>query len=183
VKLPETENIENLCEACVGLCCRYFAFEIAKPKTRRDFDDMRWYLLHEDCIIFVEDGDWYIQINRKCKKLRPDNFCGIYETRPQICREYTTKECDYHGEEYEYDHLFTEPEQIARFADEYFSKRKKRKKAAGRSNRQSGANSAGKSAGKKKKKKTTARKKKKTTSRKSKKTGKKSGPARLLKSA
>ncbi len=182
MKLPEIKDIKNLCEECVGLCCRYFAFEIPKPKTRRDFDDMRWYLLHEDCIIFVEDGEWYIQINRKCKMLQPDNRCGIYENRPAICREYTTEGCDYHGEEYEYDHLFTEPEQIARFADEYFARRSKRKKAARQTGQQGGSKATKRSTGKKKKKKAT-RKKTKSTSKKSKKTGKKAGPVRLLKSA
>ena len=182
MRLPEIKNIGDLCGECVGLCCRYLAFEISKPKTRRDFDDMRWYLLHEDCIIFVEDGDWYIQVNRKCKKLQPDNRCGIYGDRPAICQEYTTKECDYHGEEYEYDHLFTEPEQIARFADERFARRRKRKKATRRANQQGRAKAADQSTGKKKKKKSTG-KKTKSTSKKPKKAGKKAGPVRLLKSA
>jgi Fe-S-cluster containining protein len=60
----------------------------------------------------------------------PDNRCGIYENRPAICRGYKTVGCDWHGDEYDYDHLFTEPEQIARYAKEYLAKRRKRKAAA-----------------------------------------------------
>ncbi len=127
VKLPILSENGSLCEQCVALCCRYFAFQIDKPTTKRDFEDMRWYLLHEDSLIFVEDGEWYIQINRKCRALLPDNRCGIYENRPSICREYKTKGCDWHADEYNYEHLFTEPEQIAVFAREYLAKRRKRK--------------------------------------------------------
>ncbi len=127
MKLPIHSDTNSLCDQCVALCCRYFAFAIDKPKTRRDFEDLRWFILHEDCILFVEDGDWYIQINRKCKALLPDNRCGIYENRPSICREYTTEGCDWHGDEYDYDELFTEPEQIETYMKEFLAKQRKRK--------------------------------------------------------
>lgn len=130
MKLPILQNTQSLCEQCVALCCRYFAFAIEKPETHRDFEDIRWYMLHEDVIVFVEEGDWYIQVNRRCKALLPDNRCGIYENRPSICRGYTTEGCDWHGEEYEYDHLFTEPDQIQAFAKEYLANKRKRRAAA-----------------------------------------------------
>ncbi|NLX13833.1 MAG: YkgJ family cysteine cluster protein [Phycisphaerales bacterium] len=161
MKLTMPKDVKNLCEQCAALCCRYFAFEIDKPRTKRDFDDLRWYLLHEDCIIFVEDGDWYVQINRPCKALRSDNRCGIYETRPAICRAYSTKGCDYHGDEYDYEQLFVEAEQIAEYAKQYLSKQRKRKAA------------------RRKTATTTVRK----TSRARKTTGKVTNAPRLLKSA
>jgi len=130
MRLPITPNTKSLCEQCVALCCRYYAFQIEKPRTKRDFDDIRWYLLHEDTIVFVEDGDWYLQVNRKCKALRPDNRCAVYENRPAICRTYKTGTCDWHGDEYDYQELFTEPEQLARYAKEYLAKRRKRQAAA-----------------------------------------------------
>jgi Fe-S-cluster containining protein len=132
MKLPILQNTSSLCDQCVALCCRYVAFAIDTPKTHREFEDLRWYLLHEDIIIFVEEGEWYVQINRKCKELLPDNRCGIYHNRPSICREYTTEGCDWHGDEYEYDHLFVEPEQIQRFAKEYLAKKRRRRAAAKR---------------------------------------------------
>ncbi len=78
-----------LCDRCAGLCCRYFALPIDNPETRRDYDNIRWYLLHEKVVVFVEDGQWFIGILNKCKALQPDNRCGVYETRPKICRGYT----------------------------------------------------------------------------------------------
>jgi Fe-S-cluster containining protein len=120
-----------LCEHCSALCCQYIALEIDEPDTARDYDDIRWYLMHEDMSVFVEDGDWYLQINRRCKNLLPDNRCGIYETRPEICREYTTEDCDYHGGPYDYDHLFKEPAELEAFAAEALRKKKARKHGNG----------------------------------------------------
>ena len=130
MKLPIDPRSADLCDKCTGLCCRYFALCIDTPETRRDFDDIRWYLLHEDSTVFVEDGDWYLQVNRKCRSLLPDNRCAIYDKRPAICRSYKTDNCDWHGEEYEYEHVFTDPEDIARYAREYLLKKRKRQAAA-----------------------------------------------------
>ena len=112
-----------LCEHCTAACCRYVAVPLDKPKTARDFDDIRWYLMHQGVIVFVEDGDWYIQFQTRCKNLGADNRCGVYETRPAICREYEPGECDYAGGAYGYDNLFTHPCQI----DAYYENRKGRK--------------------------------------------------------
>lgn len=128
MKLPVIGNIENLCNQCVALCCRYFALQIDKPESHRDFEDLRWYLLHEDSQIFVEDGSWYLQVNRKCRALLPDNRCGIYDNRPTICRGYTTHKCDWHADAYAYDLMFTEPDQIQEYGKKYL--KQKRQEAA-----------------------------------------------------
>jgi Fe-S-cluster containining protein len=136
VKLEVLSKEGSLCDQCVALCCRYFAFSIDKPEKKRDFEDLRWYILHEDTIIFVEKGEWYVQVNRKCRALLPDNRCAVYENRPAICRDYKTDACDWHADAYDYQHVFTEPEQIDRFAKEYLAaERKKARKAAARGQR------------------------------------------------
>ena len=127
MKLVVPPGTQNLCEQCVALCCRYYAFEIDKPTTHRDFEDLRWYLYHDDTIIFIEEGHWFVQVNRPCKALLPDNRCGVYESRPTICRGYTTKGCDWHGDDYDYDELFTEPEQIQRYGKQFLAERRRRK--------------------------------------------------------
>jgi uncharacterized protein len=107
-----------LCDKCSALCCRYFALPIETPETRKQYDDVRWYLVHENCVVFIEKKTWYLAVMAKCKHLQDDNRCGIYETRPRICRKYTTDNCDYHGGEYDYDKLFTSAEQLWEYADE-----------------------------------------------------------------
>lgn len=104
-----------LCEHCTAACCRYLAIPIDKPESRRDYDDIRWYLMHEGIIIFVEDGDWYIQFQTTCKHLGEDNLCTIYEIRPEICAEYQPKDCDYTEGSFGYDHFFTHAKQIEEF--------------------------------------------------------------------
>jgi uncharacterized protein len=104
-----------LCEHCTAACCRYLAIPLDKPRSARDYDDIRWYLMHEGISVFVEDGDWYIQFQARCKNLGSDNLCMTYETRPQICREYEPGECDYSVGGYGYEHLFTHPQQIEAF--------------------------------------------------------------------
>ena len=104
------------CEKCTGMCCRYFALPIETPENKDDFDDIRWYLCHKDVTVFVEDGEWYINIKNKCKHLSDhDNRCKIYTKRPNICRGYRHDDCDYVEGEYNYELHFTNDKQM----DEY----------------------------------------------------------------
>ncbi|GIK16241.1 MAG: hypothetical protein BroJett003_12050 [Planctomycetota bacterium] len=112
-----------LCAQCPAACCRYVALPLDKPRTVRDYDDIRWYLMHEGFSVFVEDGDWYVQIESKCKNLRDDNLCGVYETRPQICESYQPGDCDYLGGDYGYDHLFTHPSQLEAYVERKLGRR------------------------------------------------------------
>ena len=105
-----------LCDSCAALCCRYFALPIDNPDCERDYDNIRWYLLHQNVVIFVESKQWYIGVLNRCKQLQPDNRCGIYLTRPAICRSYTTDNCDYHAGDYGYEHLFTSADALWEFA-------------------------------------------------------------------
>ena len=66
-----------LCEHCLAACCRYIALPLDKPTTARDYDDIRWYLMHQGISVFVEEGDWYVQFQTRCKNLGADNRCGL----------------------------------------------------------------------------------------------------------
>ncbi|MBP7745271.1 MAG: YkgJ family cysteine cluster protein [Phycisphaerae bacterium] len=96
-----------LCEHCTAACCRYIALPIDTPEDEADFDDIRWFLIHERVSVFVEDGDWYISLESPCRHLQPDHRCGIYETRPKICRSYSADDCDYHSGDYGWEQHFT----------------------------------------------------------------------------
>ncbi|MDX1965449.1 MAG: YkgJ family cysteine cluster protein [Pirellulales bacterium] len=100
-----------LCDFCTAKCCRYFALPIDKPTERRDFEFLRWFLLHEHATAFTDDGVWYLLVHTTCKHLLADNRCGIYETRPEICREYTTDNCEYE-DDWVYDQYFETAEQV-----------------------------------------------------------------------
>lgn len=117
------------CAYCTGECCRYIALPLDRPTRARDFDDIRWYLMHEGIQVFVDEGEWYIQFRAQCRNLADDNRCGIYETRPKICREYKAGDCDYTPGDYDYDQLFTQPEEVVAFGKEFLAKQRAKKRA------------------------------------------------------
>jgi Fe-S-cluster containining protein len=105
-----------LCDNCTALCCRYFAFAIDAPKDKGDYDDIRWYLCHKDITVYVDDGDWYINIKNKCKHLsEKDQRCKIYNIRPRLCRGYSHKNCDITEGTYGYDLHFTSDKQMQEY--------------------------------------------------------------------
>ncbi len=116
---------ESLCDYCTAKCCHYFAMPIDTPEDRRDFDFIRWFLLHDRATIFTDDEDWYLLVHTTCKHLQPDFRCGIYETRPQICRDYSTDNCEY-DEDATYDRYFETPEQIHEYAEAVLPARRKK---------------------------------------------------------
>ena len=77
---------EVLCDHCSAKCCRYFALPMDEPTEQRDFDFMRWFLMHERAAVFTEDDNWYLVVHTSCKHLQADHRCGIYLTRPEICQ-------------------------------------------------------------------------------------------------
>lgn len=116
---PHREDLkpgEVLCDHCAAKCCRYFALPIETPTALKDFEYIRWYLLHDGATVFIEDGDWYLLVHTKCKHLGDDNRCMNYEDRPQICRDYSTKNCEYE-DDWVYDHYFEVAEQVQEYTE------------------------------------------------------------------
>ena len=134
----KTTSKKVLCYKCTGHCCRYFALPIDAPEDWDDYDDIRWYLTHEHVSVFLEDDDWYINVQNKCKHLGKDYRCMIYDKRPKICRGYNTSDCDHTGFDYDYKLHFTKDRQMEeymkiKFGDKVLDKlspkkRKKKKK-------------------------------------------------------
>jgi len=119
------------CAKCGGKCCKYFCFEIDEPEDVDEFEDVRWYLCHEGVSVHIDEGDWYICIENRCRFLRPDARCEIYDDRPLICRKYDPENCDYTQGSYDYDEEFRTPEAMERYArkvlgDEVFERKRRR---------------------------------------------------------
>ena len=112
-----------LCEHCPAACCRYVALPLDRPRSVGDYDDIRWYVMHEGMSVFVEDGDWYVQVQARCKNLQADNLCGIYQSRPRICANYEAGDCDYGGGAYQYDLFFSHAKQVEAYVLEKLGKK------------------------------------------------------------
>lgn len=127
VRREELKPGEILCSYCTAKCCRYFALPIETPDSWEDFDHIRWYLLHGRCAVFVDDDVWYLMVYGDCQHIQEDYRCGIYEDRPQICRDYTTDNCEYDNDSC-YERFFETAEQVWEYAEAVLPPRRKKKR-------------------------------------------------------
>ena len=118
--MPEKKTCEN----CDGKCCKYVAMEIDCPDCIEDFENIKWYVAHENVHVYIEeDGTWNIEFITPCKYLGKNNKCGIYERRPKICRRYDQSECPFHND-YKELYNFNSIGEIEKYIKEVFEKGK-----------------------------------------------------------
>lgn len=89
---------ENKCSFCKGsTCCTYFSHNIDTPRSMEDFDMLLWQISHAHTQVYKDSDGWFLLVNNTCLHLQSDGRCGIYEDRPQICREHSNDECEFDG--------------------------------------------------------------------------------------
>jgi len=114
-----------ICNECDGKCCKYVATELDEPKTKRDFDDLKWFLCHKNVLVYIDNEDeWIVEFQTICKYLDEHNKCKIYEERPKICREHDVDDCDINGTGKPHKILFKELKDVDRYYEEVFLKKK-----------------------------------------------------------
>ena len=87
---------ENKCSFCTGSkCCTYVSQQIDTPRSMKDFDFIMWQLSHNDVQVYKDEDGWFLLFNQRCRHILPGGGCGIYETRPRICRDYDNDFCEY----------------------------------------------------------------------------------------
>lgn len=87
---------ETKCAFCPGTrCCQYITQQIDTPRAKSDFDHLLWQVAHENVELYQDEDGWYLMFFSVCSKLLPDGSCGIYDDRPQICRDYTNDFCEF----------------------------------------------------------------------------------------
>ncbi len=68
---------------------------INAPTTPRLATDVLWYLYHENVSVYRdEQGEWSVLFETRCRNLRDDLLCAVYDERPHICRGFDNTECD-----------------------------------------------------------------------------------------
>lgn len=89
---------ENKCSFCQGTtCCTYLTHHIDTPRSMEDFDLLLWQISHFNTQVYQDEDGWFLLVNNRCLHLQPDGRCGIYETRPQVCREHSNDGCEFEG--------------------------------------------------------------------------------------
>lgn len=111
------------CEHC-GKCCNHVTVEIDKPEDKEDFEEIKWFVLHKNVSVFIDDdGEWNVQFITPCKA-RKDNKCEIHTKRPSICKDYDPEECEFNGEGEYYEIMFTKPSEVEDYMKMKFKKKK-----------------------------------------------------------
>jgi len=87
---------DNKCDLCEGSkCCNYITQQIDTPRSIDEFDTLLWQLTHKNVQAYKDEDGWFLLFYTTCQFLQTDGRCGIYETRPQMCRDYTNDYCEY----------------------------------------------------------------------------------------
>jgi len=94
--VPEDMTPETKCNYCTNSkCCTYITQQVDTPRSKQDFDHLLWQLAHRDVQLYKDEDGWFLLVNNPCLHLKKGGMCGIYETRPQVCREYTNDFCEF----------------------------------------------------------------------------------------
>jgi len=119
------------CHLCPARCCQYFALQIDAPTTPEEHDQIRWFLAHERVVVWMQEGEWYLEVQNPCKNLQADNRCAIYETRPQICRDYGLPDgdegpCEFFTDDATYELYFDSSQSFEVWSREQLARRERR---------------------------------------------------------
>lgn len=95
---PDSLTSEEKCGYCTNsTCCTYITQELDAPRSMEDFDTLLWRVSHHDVQVYKDDDGWFLLVNNRCNHLGKDGRCGIYEKRPQICREHSNDDCEFNS--------------------------------------------------------------------------------------
>ncbi len=103
------------CKDCDGKCCKYITIQIDEPKADIDYEELKWFLCHENIMVYVDhDDDWCVEVKTPCKfQDKETNLCTRYENRPKVCQEHELHECEGNNDYDDYDQQkFETPEDV-----------------------------------------------------------------------
>lgn len=129
---PADLTPETKCGFCPGSkCCTYITQRIDAPRAMEDFDFLLWQISHREVEIYKDCDGWFLLFNTTCVHLQADGRCGIYDKRPQICRDYSNDFCEFdEPAEKSFDLYFRTYEELLRYCRKRFKNWNKRFGAA-----------------------------------------------------
>ncbi|MBW9257445.1 MAG: YkgJ family cysteine cluster protein [Candidatus Thiodiazotropha sp. (ex. Lucinisca nassula)] len=89
--------MDNKCHRCTNSkCCTYTTEALGvAPRSKSDFEHLLWQVSHAGVEIYKDEDGWFLLIGGSCEHLQPNGGCGIYDERPQICRDYDNDWCEF----------------------------------------------------------------------------------------
>ncbi len=64
-------------------------------RSKADFEHVLWQVSHQHVEVYRDHSGWYLLTRGECEHLGEGGACKIYETRPQVCRDYKNDWCEY----------------------------------------------------------------------------------------
>lgn len=84
----------NPCLVCLADCCKEVAVAINPPKSKADWDEIKWLVAHKNVSVYKDfENDWLVEFVTPCEKLNEQNRCTIYKKRPSICKDHSFENC------------------------------------------------------------------------------------------
>ena len=119
-----TITAENKCGFCTNSkCCTYITQEIETPRRKYDFEHLLWQVSHETVKVYKDQDGWYLLVETRCSHLRCDGRCGIYQQRPQVCRDHSNDYCEFDAPaEDGFDYYFEDYYSLLAFCKKRFKK-------------------------------------------------------------
>jgi len=108
------------CKKCNAYCCKHIAVHIDTPADKEDYDNIRWYLLHQNVWVSVDfEDNWIVEFKTPCKYVTDDFKCSIYKDRPDICKKYPGDDelCEGETDEPSYKELFRDALEFERYVN------------------------------------------------------------------
>ena len=91
-----TVTSENKCSFCTcSTCCTYVTQHMETPRSKEDFRQLLWQVSHQNVKLYKDDDGWTLLVDGKCQHLQINGDCGIYDERPDVCREHTNDYCEF----------------------------------------------------------------------------------------
>jgi len=125
--------VENKCSRCIGsTCCTYATEALGSMRSMADFDHLLWQVSHQHIEAYKDEDGWFLLIRGDCEHLQENGACAIYETRPQVCRDYSNDWCEYDAPaEASFQLYFTNHAQLLAYCRKRFRTWEKRQRQCG----------------------------------------------------
>ena len=113
---------ENKCGFCTNsYCCTYVTERLVTPRSKLDYEHLLWQVSHEGIEVYKDEEGWWLMIFGRCSHLQENGQCGIYEARPQICRDHSNDYCEFDAPvENDYELHFPDYEALLEYCKQRF---------------------------------------------------------------
>lgn len=120
--MPRPSIPVDKCSQChQSICCTYVTHPLDTPRGKADFQYLLWLVSHGNIEIYKDEDGWCLLIPARCQHLQGDGRCGIYATRPPICREHDNSHCEFdQPAEQDFDLYFRNYDELLKYCRKRF---------------------------------------------------------------